>query len=98
MSAVPGAAAGASGAAADAIANAIKVSGAIVRVDPGDLMNILRRQEALLVVHSPGGIFSSSHRYLCSYKGLAFFAKSSEQLRLPPGSEVIEARKIWIPG
>lgn len=96
MSAAPGAAAG--GAAAAAIANAIKASGAIVRVEPSDLMNILRRQEAPLVIHSAGGIFSSSHRYLCSYKGLAFFAKSPEQLRLPAGSEVIEARKIWIPG
>jgi hypothetical protein len=96
MSAAPGAAAG--GAAAAAIANAIKASGAIVRVEPGDLMSILRRQEAPLVIHAAGGIFSPSHRYLYSYKGLAFFAKSPEQLRLPAGCEIIEARKIWIPG
>lgn len=96
MGAAPGAAAGA--AAAAAVANAIKASGAIVRVEPGELMHILHRQEAPLVIHSVEGIFNSSHRYLCSYKGLAFFAKSPEQLRLPAGSEVIEARKIWIPG
>jgi hypothetical protein len=96
MSAAPGAATG--GAVAAAIANAIKASGAIVRVEPADFVNILRRQEAPLVIHAPGGIFGSSHRYLCSYKGLAFFAKSPEPLRLPAGSEVIEARKIWIPG
>lgn len=96
MSAAPGAASGA--AAAAAIANAIKASGAIVRVEPGDLTNILRRQENPLIVHSSGGVFSTSHSYLCSYKGLAFFAKSPEPLRLPAGAEVIEARKIWIPG
>ena len=83
MSAAPGAAAG--GAAAAAIANAIKASGAIVRVEPSDLSNILRRQEAPLVIHSTEGIFGTSHRYLCSYKGLAFFAKSPERLRLPAG-------------
>jgi hypothetical protein len=73
-----GGAAGASGAAAAAaaIAQAIKASGAIVRVEPRDFLRIFEQQEAPLVVHATGGFFSTSYQYLTSYKGLAFFTKS----------------------
>jgi hypothetical protein len=91
-----GASAGAGAAAA--IAQAIKASGAIVRVGPEDFLRILQRQKEPLVVQATGGFFSTNYQYLCSYKGLAFFTKSSEPLMLPGGSEVIQAQKIWIPG
>lgn len=89
---------GAAGAAAAAIAQAIKASGAIVRVDPDDFMQILRRSDRPLVVHAVGGFLSTNHQYLTSYKGLAFFAKSRDELLLPGAAELIEAGKIWIPG
>jgi hypothetical protein len=92
-----GASAGAA-AAAVAVAQAIKASGAIVRVEPEDFLRILRRQQEPLVVHATGGFFSTSYQYLSSYKGLAFFTKSPTPLSLPSGCEVVEARKIWIPG
>lgn len=92
------AAAGAGGAAAAAIANAIKASGAIVRVTPGDFMTILGRQETPLVIHSTGGFLTTTHRYMSSYRGFAFFARSAEPLNLPGHAETIEARTIWIPG
>ncbi len=85
-------------AAAAAVAQAIKASGAIVRVEPEDFLRILRRQQEPLVVHATGGFFSTSYLYLSSYKGLAFFTKSSAPLTLPSGCEVIQAQKIWIPG
>jgi hypothetical protein len=91
-----GASAGA--AAAAAIAQAIKASGAIVRVAPEDFLQILSRSKDPLVVHALGGIFSTNYQYLSSYKGLAFFCKSASPLELPFGSEVIVAKKIWIPG
>ena len=96
MSAGAGAA-GAAGAAA-AVAQAIKASGAIVRVAPEDFLSILGRQREPLVVHATGGFFSTSYLYLSSYKGLAFFTKSPAPLDLPGGSEVVRAQKIWIPG
>jgi hypothetical protein len=86
------------GAAAAAIAQAIKASGAIVRVEPGDFLQILSRSKDALVVHALGGIFSTNYQYLSSYKGLAFFCKSASPLDLPAGSEVIVAKRIWIPG
>jgi len=92
-----GANAGAAAAAA-AIAQAIKASGAIVRVAPEDFLQILQRQEEPLVVQAMGGFFSTSYLYLSSYKGLAFFTKSPMALPLPSGSEIIQAQKIWIPG
>ena len=91
-----GASAGA--AAAAAVAQAIKASGAIVRVEPADFLKILERQQAPLVVQASGGFFSTSYQYLSSYKGLAFFTKSPFPLNLPGGCEVVQAQKIWIPG
>jgi hypothetical protein len=86
------------GAAAAAIAQAIKASGVIVQVTPEDFLLIVQRQQQPLVVHAIGGFFSTNYQYLSSYKGLAFFTKSPDALILPSGCEVIQARKIWIPG
>ena len=90
-------AAGAAAAAA-AIAQATKASGVIVRVEPGEFVRILGRQDAPLVVHAQGGFLSTNHQYLTSYKGLAFFTKSPEMLDLPARAELVQAGKIWIPG
>lgn len=89
--------AGAAAAAAAAAAQAIKASGVIVRVEPGDFLSILQRQPGALVVHATGGFFSTNYQYLTSYKGLAFFTKSADPLDLPSGTEVIQAKTIWIP-
>ena len=91
------AAAGGAAAAAAAIANAIKASGVVVRVDPINFQAILIKIERPLVVYAEGGLFSTNYQYLVSYKGLAFFTKSSEPILLPTGVETIVTRKIWIP-
>ena len=85
-------------AAAAAVAQAIKASGAIVRVEPQDFLRILNRQQEPLVVQASGGFFSTSYQYLSSYKGLAFFTKAPFPLTLPSGCEVVQSQKIWIPG
>jgi hypothetical protein len=85
-------------AAAAAIAQATKASGVIVRLEPDDFLGILHRQQAALVVHATGGFFSTNYQYLTSYKGLAFFTKSATPLDLPSGTELVEAKTIWIPG
>ena len=84
-------------AAAAAIAQAIRASGSIVRVEPGEFECILARQTGLLVVTAQGGFFSAKYQYLTSYKGLAFFTESATQLNLPGGVELVVAKKIWIP-
>lgn len=95
----PGPAAGSSGAAAAAaIAQAIKASGAIVRVEPHDFETILSRVDGPLVVTAQGGLFATNYQYLTAYKGLIFFAKAGTPLDLPPKAEVIQAEKIWISG
>lgn len=87
----------ASAAHAAAIANAIKASGVICQVTAEDFVNIIRRIDKPLVVCSIGGVFSKKFRYLTSYKGLAFLTKSSEPIQFGPGSELINAGRIWIP-
>lgn len=97
MSGVPVATGGAAAAAA-AIAQATKASGVIVRLEPEDFLTVVAQNAEPLVVHAPGGWFSCNHQYLTSYRGLAFFTKQGQELSLPPHCQVIEARKIWIPG
>ena len=92
--------AGAAGAAAGAaaIAKAIKASGVIVHVEADDFVSIVKRQPGALVVHATGGFFSTNYLYLTSYKGLAFFTKAPAPLELPPGTELVRAKKFSMPG
>jgi hypothetical protein len=84
--------------AAAAIANAIKASGVLVRLEPDEFAKILARVKDPLVVIAEGGFFKSKFQYLTSYKGLAFFTRSGTPLQLPAGTEVVAARGINIPG
>ncbi|MDX6384977.1 MAG: hypothetical protein QOK48_2550 [Blastocatellia bacterium] len=84
-------------AGAAAIANAIKASGVVVRVEPEDFAKILGRIEKPLVIYSKGGWFSTKHQYLVSYKGFAFYTKTSSEIFFPSSVEVINTRSIWIP-
>ncbi len=85
-------------AAAAAVAQAIKASGVLVRVEPAEFLKVMARQEEPLVVCAVGGFLSTSYQYLAAYKGLVFFTKSPEELPLPPRAETVIARSIWIPG
>jgi hypothetical protein len=84
-------------AAQAAIANAIKASGVVVRVEAGDFMTILKRIDEPLVVAGTGGVFKKHFQYLTSYKGLAFFTTSPSQLLFPSRVEMVQAKKISIP-
>ncbi len=92
-----GAAGGAAAARAAAIAQAIKASGAIVRVEPDAFVSILSKTDRPLVVTAKGGVIKSNYQYLTGYKGLVFFTKSPTPLILPGGVELIASRQIWIP-
>ena len=83
---------------AAAIAQAIKASGVLIRVEAGEFLRILHKQDDPLIVIAPGGFLQRGWRYLTSYKGLAFFTKSRDPLPLPGGAEVVEAKAISIPG
>jgi hypothetical protein len=95
--AVAGAAAGGAGAAA-AIANAIKASGVLVRMEPREFTSLLSRIEQPLVVTGQFGVFTTKYQYLTSYKGLAFYTKTTMPLPLDSNVELITAKRIWIPG
>jgi hypothetical protein len=87
---------GGAAAVAAIIANAIKASGTVVRVEPETFVDLLRRVEKPLIIYKASG-FLSSHQYLTSYKGFVFFTRSREQIDLPRSAEVIVADKVWIP-
>lgn len=81
-----------------AIAQAIKASGAIVRVAPDAFVHLVSREDAPLVVRAPGGVFKKRVDYLTSHRGLVFFTSSPDPLPLPGRTEFIDAGRIWIPG
>ncbi|MFZ0034433.1 MAG: hypothetical protein WAK60_05540 [Sedimentisphaerales bacterium] len=77
-------------------ANALKVIGAIVFVEPEEFLAVLEKSEKHIVVYSPSG-FLSKHKYLTNYKGFTFFTKSKEALTISCPVEVITAKNIIIP-
>lgn len=77
--------------------NAIKASGVLVEVEPREFIRLVDRMEAPLVVRAKGGLIKKVHKYLTSYKGLAFYTKSKEPLRLSSKIEIMEAVKMAIP-
>jgi hypothetical protein len=73
--------AGAAGAAAAAaaIAQAIKASGVLVRVEPAQFEAIVGRTRAPLVVTATGGLFTTNYQYLTAKRDSRF---SRSPLRL----------------
>ena len=80
------------------IAEAVKASGTVVRVEPAEFAKLLAKTNNPLVIYSEGGVISTNHQYLTNYKGFAFYTKADEEISLPATAEVIVADKIWIPG
>ena len=89
------AAGGAVAAAAAVIADAIKAGGILVNVKPEEFADIVRRIEQPLVITAEGGIFSTSYKYLTSYKEITFYTKAHAPLVLPAHAEVVQAQGIW---
>jgi hypothetical protein len=93
-----GAAAGGAAAAAAAVAQAIKASGTLVRLEADEMRKLLARLEApLVVVTAHEGMFGDRHEVLVPHRGLAFYARDKRPFELPGDAEVIASRKIWIP-
>lgn len=91
---VPGEAAGA---AAIAAANAVKAMGGIVQLEPEDFQRLVQRIEDPLVVHAETSFFGTRYQYITGHRGLVFYAKSREPLRLGGQVQLIRAKKISVP-
>lgn len=97
---VVAAGAGGSAAMAAVIAQAVKATGAIIKLEPQEFEKILARSDSPLVVIAPGGFLGRSRKYLTGYRGLFFYTSTGRDspLRIEGRCEVIRAGKIWIPG
>lgn len=87
----------AAAAAAAAVAQAIKASGAVVRVSPGDFLALLNRVPEPLVVVARGGVWKKHFRYLSGISGLVLVCQTPEPLTLPKAAAIVLAKKIWLP-
>lgn len=83
--------------AANALARAIKASGAIVKLESDEFCKILLRTTDPVIVVSPSGFKKRKTRYLLSWKGFIFYCETKEKMVLPGSAETIMADKIWIP-
>jgi hypothetical protein len=81
-----------------ATVQAVKASGAIVRVLPELFTSLVSKSKEPLVVTAQGGLFRKNHQYLTSYKGLFFYTKSPSPLQFSGNVEMIAAKTIWVPG
>jgi hypothetical protein len=83
--------------AANAIANAVKASGAIIKLEPDEFSKILSKTTDPLIVVSPTGFKKRKTRYLFSWKGFVFFCETKKQVIFPKGTKTILSNKIWVP-
>lgn len=81
-----------------AMVQAIKASGAIVKISPEGFKELLQRANEPLVVTAEGGVFSKTYEYMMGYKGMVFYTSSKEQLGFQSSAEIVHVQKIWIPG
>ena len=79
------------------IAQAIKASGAIVRVEPEEFQRLVGRVDEPVVVMARRSFFGERFQYLTSYKGLILYTKTNGPLALSGRAEIIAARSIWVP-
>jgi hypothetical protein len=84
-------------AAGHTLAQAVRATGGLVRVDPADFQTLVNRIENPLVVVKEGGLFSPSIKYLTSYRGFILYTQSRQALHLPGRCEVLQASSVWLP-
>ena len=92
------AATNAASSAAVAIAQAIKASGVLIKLEAKEFQKVLNKQDNPLIVSSVSSFFSKTYKYMNSYKGLTFYCESKQELILPSKYELVVSEKIWIPG
>jgi len=92
-----GAAGGAAGGAVVAAANAVKAMGGIVQLEPDDFQRFVQRIDDALVVCAETSFFGTRYQYVTGHRGLVFYSKSREPLRLGSRAEVIRAKRISMP-
>jgi hypothetical protein len=88
---------GGAAAAAAAAANAIKASGAIVRIESKDFQSIVTKSEKPLVIFSQFNFFGTYYRYITGYKGFVFYTKTRIPLDFNSNVEMMTAKSIWVP-
>ncbi len=97
------AAGGAGGAAAAAaiaaMIQATKAMGVIVKMEPDQWRRLLDRVGTeTLIVRGTRRVFRTYYQYLFSYRGLAFYTETKEEMNLPGSIESVNAKNIWLPG
>lgn len=86
------------GAAMAAVAaDAVKAMGGIVQLEPEDFQRLVQRIDDALVVTAETRFLGTRYQYVTGHRGLVFYAKSREPLRLGSRAEIVRARRIAMP-
>ncbi|MCL2140505.1 MAG: hypothetical protein FWH42_02335 [Dehalococcoidia bacterium] len=92
-----GGAVAAAAAAHAAMVQAVKASGVVIKVEPEEFAKIIAKNRDGLVVMSIGGRLKRGYNYITSYKGLAFYTKSPQEMVLPGSVDLVISKSIWMP-
>ena len=85
------------GAAHVALVQAIRASGAIVRVEAREFERIVRKVDEAIVIRARPGMFSKHNQYLTAYRGFVFHTRTRDDLQFASSVEIVEAKRIWVP-
>lgn len=86
------------GAAAAAIAHAVKAAGPIVELARDEWLRLLGKADETVVIAATSRVFTSTtYKYLFPYRGLYFYTKTKDPIRLGGRTEVITAKRLWVP-
>ncbi len=75
-------------------------AGGLIRLDADEFQSLLYRVENPLLVYSKQWVLFTSygpHNYLMPYRGINFVTRSTDELILPKGAEVIVAKSTFLP-
>ncbi len=77
--------------------NALKACGSIIHLEADDFEKLLSTIASPFLVMAEGGVFSTHYKYVLPHKGLTFYCKSKDELRLPPNTDFIRAKSVIVP-
>lgn len=78
----------------DAIRQAV---GPLIFVDRDTFLDIIQRDNGVLVVVAEPTMLTKTYQYMCSHKGMTFVVQGKEKFDLPAGINVLRVKFIQIP-
>ena len=71
--------------------------GIVISVETDEFMRLMKQAGNALIIHQQPSWWQTYNRYLMSYRGMAFYTRSKEELSISKYAEVIAAKNFYVP-